>query len=574
MDPPLQPRTGIPPESIPSAVTELGALAFSRSIAEQALQRAQSQLQRTVSELSPPNQYPQSTIGAEGLWNPDTLFPASGSDRAYIGWTQGFLPGLLWYMFLRTRNTSWRDQAAHWTGPLDAQRYNMRTHDLGFKLVPSFVQAFSQLNTGTYRDVAVIGAGALASRFNPLVGVISCCDWNPDWQLPVVIDTMMNLELLLWGATQNTRGQDPHGQEGWRHMALSHARKTLAEHVRADGSTYQVVDYDPDTGAVLFKGTYQGHSHDSSWARGQAWAMYGYAMLYRYTSNSGMLEAARKVCDYYLSQLPEDGIPNWDFHPAAQRQKDSSAAAIAASALLEMSTFPFEPEKKRQYWERAVQTLNTLSSTSYLATSSNSHGILLHGVGNLRAGHEVGVSLIYGDYYFVEALHRYLTFPEPTPSPPGVWRSRLNFADAVHLLGTTYTGVHTIEYDVVPLGYPIDGVVGYADSSTTITDYKSHGMLVRMNDEGVFDVRNGATYTYVTRMPYAANRRYHVRIQADMPAKRYSVWIRPEGGAEVNVANRYFFRADAPPTNDIGQVSIKSGYHDDEFQVENHRISS
>src|SRR2546423_1926679 len=178
--------------------------------------------------------------------------------------------------------------------------------------------------------VALAAAASLATRFDSAIGAVICCDWNKAWHRPMVVDTMMNLELLLWGAENG-------GKPAWRDMALSHASKTLADMVRADGSTYHVVDYST-AGAILFRGTLQGYSDSSTWTRGQAWAIYGYTMVYRYTSDATMLAAAREVADYYLSRLAGESVPNWDLDAPTQH-KDSSAAAAVASAPIELSGF-------------------------------------------------------------------------------------------------------------------------------------------------------------------------------------------------------------------------------------------
>jgi unsaturated chondroitin disaccharide hydrolase len=530
---------------------------------ENALQFSQDQLTRTATELTT-SQYPKSTK-SDGTWN---VLPPTGGVPVLVGWTQGFFPGALWYVYGRTGNYTWRQRADAWTRPLEAQQFNMLSHDMGFKFAPSFVVAYELTGDPYYRRVALSAAGALASRYNPRVGIISTADWNDRWQLPLVTDTMMNLELLLWGATQNQLEEDYQGQEGWRDMALNHALRTLADMVRADGGTYHVVDYDPLTGNIRFKETYQGKGTETTWSRGQAWAMYGYAMVYRYTRDPRMLEAALRVSDYYLRRIPSDRVPNWDFD-APEQQKDSSAAAIAASALLELVTLMNEGDARRQsYWDVALGTLRTLMSTSYLAAGTSSRSILLHGVGDYPHRSEIDVGLIYGDYYFLEALLRYRRL-----CPLAGWYSKLSFAEAVRTLGTSNTGVRTVEFDVTPLAAPIDGVVGYADSSTNVTAYSHLAMLIRMNPSGIFDVRNGTGYAYKNRVTYAANTRYHIRMVTDLNARRYSVWLRQGSGSEIQLADNYAFRSDAPATNDLGKVAVKSGHYDNEFMVENHSVA-
>lgn len=552
----VNPIPNLPPERL-----DEGALA-------NALAFAQSQLTRTATELAPPSQYPQSTRTTDGLWN--VLLSAADNEQALVGWTQGFLPGLFWYLFQYTQNATWRQRADTWTRPLDKQQYNMRTHDMGFKFMPSHGEAYGQTGDAYYRQVALAAAGSLASRYNPRVGIISCCDWNTAWQLPLVTDTMVDLELLFWGATQNQSTEPIQGQEGWRDMALNHALTTLRDMVRTspDGSTYHVIDYDPFTGNIRLKTTLQGAGPETTWSRGQAWAMYGYTMAYRYTRDTRMLEAAQRVTDFYLSRVSGDLVPNWDFDSTLQL-KDSSAAAAAASAMIELTTFVTDDTRRQRYWSKALSTLGSLMSSAYLAQGSNNHAILLHGVGNQPAGKEVNVGLIYGDYYFLEALLRYRKL---VPQTGTTWVSKLDFSQCVFPLGTGNTGTRTVEFDVTPQSAPIDGVVGYADTSTSVTAYNSLAMSIRMNPTGIFDVRNGAGYGFVTRVTYAAGTRYHVRMVTDLVAKRYSVWVRWGGGAEVQLASNYAFRSDAPATDDLGKVAVKSGNFDNEFIVENHTV--
>jgi unsaturated chondroitin disaccharide hydrolase len=532
------------------------AKAFDEATADRVLLLAQQQLTRTVAQV-PTNQFPKSSL-PNGSWR-----LVSSTDL--VGWTQGFFPGELWYLYQHTGGATWRVRADAWTRSLEGQKSNMLTHDLGFKFVPSYALAYQMTGDESYRKVLLTAAGSLASRYNPRVGIISCCDWNPDWQLPLVIDTMMNLELLLWGAQNG-------GQPGWRDMAINHALRTLTDLVRPDGGTFHVADYAHATGALRFQGTYQGYSDASTWARGQAWAVYGYTMVYRYTRDPRMLEAAQKVTDYYLSRLPADGIPPWDFDaPASQMLKDSSTAAAVASALLELTNYVPETGKQIQYWTAAMRMLDALSTSAYLANGNQSPGLLLHGVGHYPAGQEVDVSLAYGDYYFIEALRRFKQ--QPVAPAPGTWYSKLYFAEATRGLGPGNTGVRTLEFDVTPLSDSIDGVVGYASSTAHVTAYSQLAMLVRMNPSGWFDVFNGTGYSAGNTLFYMPNVPYHVRISADLEARQYSVWVRPLGGAELLLADRYAFRASAP-LEDLGQVVLKSGTRDSEFRVSNHTVAS
>jgi len=364
---------------------------FDSADADRVLSVARQQLARTAAVVSP-TQYPRSTQ-SDGTWTtrPNTNF---------TGWTQGFFPGNLWLMHQAGGEAIWRTRADQWTRNLEIQKTNTETHDLGFKFMLSFGHGYMLTGDPYYRGVLLTSARSLAARFNSTVGVIDCCDWNSAWDVPLVVDTMMNLELLFWGARNG-------GDAAWNDMALRHALKTLTDMVRPDGGTFHVVDYD-SAGRIRSRGTFQGYADSSTWARGQAWAIYGFTMSYRYTRDPRMLEAARKVTQYYLDRLPADGVPFWDFDASTSQQvKDSSAAAVVASALLELSGFVTDAAERARYRDAALRMMETLASPAYLAAGTETYSILKHGVGHYPAGQEIDVGLIYGDYYFLEAVLRF-----------------------------------------------------------------------------------------------------------------------------------------------------------------------
>jgi unsaturated chondroitin disaccharide hydrolase len=538
------------------ALAATPAHAFDDATADRALQFSRQQLQLSATNPAiPTNRYPKANTNGTS-WR-------LVENNNMIDWVQGFFPGLLWYMYDQGRDPFWKTKADAWTRPLEIQKTNTQTHDLGFKFMPSYGHAYRLTGDTYYRDVLLTAARSLATRYNSTVGVIDCCDWNdPDWQVPMVTDTMADLELLFWAARN---GGDP----AWRDMALRHALKTATDMVRADGGTWHVVDYST-SGAIRSKRTFQGYSNSSTWARGQAWAIYGFTMAYRYTRDARMLATAQKLTNYYLDRLPSDFVPNWDFN-APSFQKDSSAAAIVASALLELSTFVTDPAVAQRYRNAALAMLDSLSSPAYLAQGSTSPGILLHGTAFYRTpikptGEDIDKSLIYGDYYFVEALVRYKL------QSAGGWYSTLDFPRSLHPLGTGNTGVRIIEFDVTPLSKFIDTIIGYADTSTSVTGLSRLAMAVRLNARGFFDVRGSTVYSASASVPYEALSTYHVRIRADLNAKTYSVWVTPPNSAEVLLADRFPFRSDAPATDDVGKVSLKSGRFDNEIRVRNHTV--
>lgn len=320
-------------------------------------------------------------------------------------WCSGFYPGSLWYIYEYTGDETFRDLAWKHTRSLEGLIERHTDHDIGFQINCSYGNALRL--TGDSAAVVptyVAAARKLAARLNPATGVTLSWDWlRNDWRYPVIIDNMMNLELLTVAARIS-------GEKELADAADTHAETTLKNHFRPDWSSWHLVDYDPVTGEVRSKETVQGHAHESAWARGQAWALYGYTMMYRETGRKAYLDAAENIADMILNHLPEDGIPYWDFDapdiPDALR--DASAGAIMASAFIELSTLTDESVKSGKYLETARTQLMTFCSDEYLAKSGENGGFLLkHCVGNLPENSEIDVPLSYADYYFLEALVRY-----------------------------------------------------------------------------------------------------------------------------------------------------------------------
>jgi hypothetical protein len=319
-------------------------------------------------------------------------------------WCSGFFPGGLWYLYELTGNKKWAAQAENYTLPLEKEKMNAGTHDMGFKMFTSFGNGLRLTNNATYRDILIQSARTNIKRFNPITGVIRSWDHSRDkWANPVIIDNMMNLELLFW-AFKETK------DSAFYKVAVSHANTTMKNHFRPDFSSYHVIDYDVQTGAVVKKNTHQGYAHASAWARGQAWAFYGYTVCYRETGKKEYLNLAENIAQYILNhpRLPSDLVPYWDFDDPKipHVPRDASAAAITASALYELANL--QPYKKNYYQGFADKILASLSSTDYLApVASSSHGFLLnHSTGGLPNGFEIDAPIVYADYYFLEALVR------------------------------------------------------------------------------------------------------------------------------------------------------------------------
>jgi len=318
-------------------------------------------------------------------------------------WEGGFYPGALWQLFEHSADPAWQARAAAWTAGLEYRKNDTTTHDLGFVIGNSFGQSYRLTGERAYLDVVLTAARSLSSRYDPDVGAIR--SWNGG-NFQVIIDSLMNLELLFLAAKHGGTTASGGSSQDLYNMAVSHAKKALANHVRTDGSTYHVVDYNPTTGAVLDKYTRQGMSDESTWARGQAWAVYGFAMVYRETGDPMFLEAARRTADYFIANLPDDFVPMADFQSTYTdlSHKDSSAAAIAASGLIELSQRDTEPARGDRYRAAAANILDSLASPTYLSSTSANAGLLLHGARNYPGENR---TYMFGDYYFLEALLRY-----------------------------------------------------------------------------------------------------------------------------------------------------------------------
>lgn len=316
-------------------------------------------------------------------------------------WCSGFYPGSLLYLYEQTGDSVLYREALRMLTLLEKEQYNTRTHDLGFMMFCSFGNANRLNPTAAYQQILINSAKSLASRFSPVTNCIRSWDSAPEDFL-VIIDNMMNLELLFW-ATQQTEDST------FYNIAVTHANTTLKNHFRSDNSSYHVLNYDAVTGLVKERRTAQGYSNSSAWARGQAWGLYGYTVMYRFTRDKQYLLQAKNIAGFILNHpnLPADKIPFWDFNapniPNAKR--DASAAAIIASALLEL--VDYVDDEKQMYYATAETIITNLSKEYKASMGTNGGFILKHSVGHLPQGSEVDVPLTYADYYFIEAMKRY-----------------------------------------------------------------------------------------------------------------------------------------------------------------------
>ena len=333
-------------------------------------------------------------------------------------WTSGFFPGSLWYLYELTGDTKWKEAAEKWTASLEPLKTFTGTHDLGFMMYCSYGNAERLASKPEYKDILIESANSLSTRFNDKINAIkswnSFSTWDDSFKssYPVIIDNMMNLEMLFYASRVT-------GDKRYYNIAVKHADTTIKNQFREDFTTYHVVSYDTISGEAVNKATAQGFSDNSTWARGQAWAIYGFTMVYRETNNKKYLDVATKAADIYLKNLQEDLVPVWDFNVGEEgylpgnrsyavdfheKLRDASAAAIVCSALFELGEFT----NNKSYTDTAVRMLHSLSSPAYRATlGSNANFILMHCVGSIPHKSEIDKPLVYADYYFLEALTRY-----------------------------------------------------------------------------------------------------------------------------------------------------------------------
>ena len=360
------------------------------SFADQALEGCAAKVLMTQERLGANyGESPRNIAPGEKLWNCTKVCQEN--------WTMGFWPGILWYTYQATGNEAFVEPARGYTEALEfIAKQPAYDHDIGFIMFPSFGNGYLLTGDERYKEAVLLTAGRLAELFNPAVGTI--LSWPRE--IPnfgghnTIMDNMLNLETLLWAAENG-------GNPSWKDFAIMHADTTMRYNFRPDGTSYHVAVYDEVTGEHKYSCTHQGYADDSMWARGQAWGIYGFTMVYRFTREPRFLEFAQKIADAYLERLPEDKVPYWDFmDPEIPNvSKDASAAAVVASGLLELSTFldgKYRPEAEkmlRSLWE------------NYRAPE-DCEAILLHSTGHRPNGSEVDYSIVYADYYFMEALLR------------------------------------------------------------------------------------------------------------------------------------------------------------------------
>lgn len=359
-----------------------------------ALDYCAAQVERTLREIAP----------ADYTRSPRNIAPDSAHWKqtrvCKEEWTAGFWPGVLWYDYEWSGSERVRTEAERYTEALEfLSRMPAYDHDLGFLIFCSYGNGYRLTGDERYREVILRTADTLATLFNPRVGTI--LSWPREVAAfgghNTIMDNMINLEMLFWAARNG-------GDERLERIARSHADTTMKYHFRADGSGYHVAVYDGVRGGFLRGCTHQGYSDGSMWARGQAWAIYGYTVCYRFTGDRRYLDFARKVADCYLRRLPADRIPYWDFDDPAipDAPRDASAAAVVASALLELSTYAGDGGTA---YRREAEAMMRELDAAYRG-GEKCPALLVHSTGHYPAGSEIDHAIIYADYYYYEALLR------------------------------------------------------------------------------------------------------------------------------------------------------------------------
>lgn len=450
---------------------------------------------------------------------PKTYNPGTGkivtSDSDW--WCSGFYPGTLLELYAQTKDPALLEEADRMLGILAKEQYNKSTHDLGFMMYCSFGTALKVDPKPEYKKILINSAQSLASRFDPKVGCIRSWDSKKNDFL-VIIDNMMNLELLFW-ATHET------GDSSYYKIAVTHANTTMKNHFRKDYSSYHVLNYNPETGAVQKKQTAQGYADESAWARGQAWGLYGYTVMYRETGDPKYLEQANHIAAFILHHpnLPKDKVPYWDFNapdiPHALR--DASAGAVMSSALLELARYT---KNGQEYDLAAEQMLRSLSAAPYQSLPGTNAGFLLqHSVGHLPQHSEVDVPLTYADYYYVEAMRRYQT--RNAFKPGQIWPDNNGVHINAHGGGITFdkgTYYWFGEHKIAGTGGNTAQVGVHCYSSKDLTSWKDEGIALSVSQDAKSDIAKGCILERPKVVYNKTSNKYVMWFHLELPGKGYS----------------------------------------------------
>lgn len=369
---------------------ELTSLQGARDSYEEAFSFAQKQVRGLVER--DPDFYPMFT--EEGRWRHDK--------PAWTHWCDGFLPGMMWIFAKRTGDAGWAELGERYTTPLEHRKLDRDVHDLGFIFLSTYHRWYRLTGRSELNDIVIQAGRTLALRFKER-GQYMSSFMGPE---SLFIDIMANVGIIFYAALQT-------GDEGLMDVAMKHSLTSRRVLVRGDGSSSHEGIYDLESGEFLRQSTQQGWRSDSCWSRGLAWAIYGFTSAYKLVRDARFLQTAELCADYFLEHVPANGVPPMDFDsPGAERREESSAAAITAAGMLRLAALVPDRAKGMLYDQAARQVLLTLSQPPYLASETPGwEGILKKGIYHLDLGLGVDQSVMWGEYFFVEALDRALGPP-------------------------------------------------------------------------------------------------------------------------------------------------------------------
>lgn len=354
---------------------------------EQTLTFAEKQLRHLIE--AHPDYFPMYTVN--GRWK--------HAGESWTNWCEGFLGGQLWILFQHNQDTWWREKAEHYSRLIEHRKRDRNVHDLGFLFLSTYKRWYDLTGDAALRQVVIDAGRTLAQRFQEK-GQYLCSFVS---QESLFIDIMMNVGIIFYAARET-------GERELYRIANQHCLTTRKRLVRGDGSTAHEGIFDTKTGEFLRQSTHQGWRDDSSWARGLAWALYGFATCYGYTRDPRYLQTSEACANFYIENTPEHGVPpnDWD-EPVPESPYESSAAAIAASGFFELAGHMPDPIRARFYRDYALRILDTLTTPEFLAVDTQGwEGILKHGMYHQRKGLGVDESVMWGDYFFLEAVSRAL----------------------------------------------------------------------------------------------------------------------------------------------------------------------
>lgn len=371
-------------------MTEIAKAGTLEQQGAEALDFAQRQVRHLLTHH--PDYFPLFTEG--GKWR--------HGKEAWTNWCEGFLGGMLWIFFQQTGDPFWRERAEHYSRLIEERKYDRNVHDLGFLFWPTWKRWYDIDGTPALNDVLIQAGQTMGLRFNEagkylrsFVASESC-----------FIDIMMNVGIIFYAAQQT-------GDSDLRRRVTEHCLTTRRFLVRGDGSTAHEAIFDPSSGEFLRTATHQGWRGDSSWARGQSWAIYGFGTAFRFTNDNRFLDTAERCAEFYIDRTDESGVPPNDWEePTPIRPYESSAAAIAASGFFQLAALTRDPARGEHYLQYARTILATLLKPAFLAIDTPGwEGVLKHGSYHERRGLGVGESVMWGEYFFVEAVSKLLGAP-------------------------------------------------------------------------------------------------------------------------------------------------------------------